>query len=396
MSIIVNSKAEKANTSLWGVVGPFLISCTFFIIAIRFSSMRWELPLIGLLGFLISSKWHWKGVLISICLLIGFLIYSLNVDSAEWLWLTVLTSSIAATFIITALSQEESRYAWEILRHDAHEQENAISALLHKYEDSKKELEQQQHLFSLKQDQFQTDIRLSQEKVVASEKLLKCTQEDLAKTHSQHQKIFQELASERLKSDFLQKQLEKEKAANNTFLVELESLRRQHQYEIENLAKLKNAKILHETTIQDLNQRIDILSKEKSAIETSFTQLQNEFSNLSLNFQKLSEQTTLPSNNNDDREFRRMEGLYNQLREQFAQKSALLDTTRQELFHAQEKLLKSQKEMDEYKLLHEREADAQISKILRSAENELRNSEQQQIEIEQLQDLISTLLASRE
>ena len=93
-----------------------------------------------------------------------------------------------------------------------------------------------------------------------------------------------------------------------------------------------------------------------------------------------------------DREIRRVTGLYEQLRVQFAEKTTLLDQTRRELFHMQEKEESLNKSFEEAKFNMEREHERHIAELLSNAENELALIEQQESEIKQLNDLITALV----
>ena len=97
----------------------------------------------------------------------------------------------------------------------------------------------------------------------------------------------------------------------------------------------------------------------------------------------------------DDRELRRIEGLYQQLRQQFADKSEVLSTTRKELFVTQEKLSALQKEMEEAKVYEDSETAESLQKLIAAAESELALSEQQHTtEISRLHEVIDSLMAS--
>lgn len=98
----------------------------------------------------------------------------------------------------------------------------------------------------------------------------------------------------------------------------------------------------------------------------------------------------------DTREVRRLEGLYQQLREQFEEKSATLDVTRKELFYSQEQVAALQKDFEEYRVNGGRELEQQLSELMAAAEREVATIERDsQQEIESLHALVNSLMANK-
>lgn len=94
------------------------------------------------------------------------------------------------------------------------------------------------------------------------------------------------------------------------------------------------------------------------------------------------------------KEIRRLEGLYNQLRQQFAEKTEVLAITRRELFSTQEKLASLQKEVEESRICGSGEVDISLQKLLQEAESELESAEAEHAaEIARLHEVIDSLMA---
>lgn len=394
--------------------------------------MPWALPLAALTGVFICYRWHWKGVLISFAILLVALIYLLNIiPSSEWLWTSVLALSFASAFVVTVLSLEESQYSWENLYNEIEENKNKESFLSQKLDEFKIEFEGQQQLLSSKNETLEENLKQSHEKIAASEFLLDIARDELTKTHAHQQKLLQELLDARQKVVILEQQLESSRNESQTKVCPTID-----QATIQNLqSDLKNLsqeKLELEIAFAQINEDCKTKAQELSHCKTQLMQLQQqsqfdkkhleefevfkqqhnillntvqeqkikleeilqEKEALALEWQQMKDQPQ-PSGA-VDRERRRFEGLYNQLQNQFAQKSATLDETRKELFQTQEKLAKTQREMDDLKLTHERDIEAQMAKMLKSAECELQQCERQQQEIDQLQEVITALLASKE
>lgn len=92
-------------------------------------------------------------------------------------------------------------------------------------------------------------------------------------------------------------------------------------------------------------------------------------------------------------ELRRVEGLYNQLRGQFAEKTKVLDETRRTLFHTQEKLAALQKNIKEMEIYGDNDMQEKLYRMLGSLDRILsRQIHEQQNEISQLHELIDSLI----
>jgi hypothetical protein len=94
-----------------------------------------------------------------------------------------------------------------------------------------------------------------------------------------------------------------------------------------------------------------------------------------------------------ERQVRKLEGLYLQLREQFYEKSVMLDRTRQELFLTQEQRLSLEKALEEERVfdLSENEKLLQVNLESLTTEYEKIISDYQQ-ELEEMSDLVKELL----
>lgn len=90
---------------------------------------------------------------------------------------------------------------------------------------------------------------------------------------------------------------------------------------------------------------------------------------------------------------RRIESMYVQLKEQFQEKSATLDATRRELFHAHEELLKVQKEREEEQIFEQTQEERHLQRDLLLLGQQYEQMQRQyQQELDALTDLISHLM----
>lgn len=95
-------------------------------------------------------------------------------------------------------------------------------------------------------------------------------------------------------------------------------------------------------------------------------------------------------------DLRRMEGLYQQLRQQFAEKSKILDITRRELFNTQERLASLQKNVEESTVYGNSEMEERLYEILAAATLELKQQEyEHDQETSQLYELVGALIKQK-
>lgn len=149
--------------------------------------------------------------------------------------------------------------------------------------------------------------------------------------------------------------------------------------------EIENEELLQKLTHQ--KETVVQLSAEKEALLEQMQQLEMRQQEEKDLFQEEKEPVI------DHREVRRIEGLYQQLRQQFAEKSLVLSTTRRELFTTQEKLLALQKDREEAEIDSESETIESLHRLIAAAESELALTEHQHaIEINRLHEVIESLM----
>ena len=155
----------------------------------------------------------------------------------------------------------------------------------------------------------------------------------------------------------------------------------QHQ-----LSELQNKLNAQQAEIQSMTQ-------EKSSILQSLEEKKGLILTLEEKNAELQVLQAVPSSVNDERNAARAEAKYAQLRQQFEEKSSVLDATRRELFLTQEELLRLQKEMDEMHVFEINETEAKLQDFLISMEKDLSHKEMEhQDEVQALHDVISSLI----
>lgn len=145
-------------------------------------------------------------------------------------------------------------------------------------------------------------------------------------------------------------------------------------------SSIPDQEALKHEIVREMTEHIEMLEQEKNLLESTVSRLQGELEE----WQASSDTVVNPS------EHRRLQGLYNQLREQFDEKNHLLADTRRELFHSQEKALLLEKQIHEYSLTGEG-----IPQLTTEIANLLAQQEEAKGEISRLEELISSLITRK-
>lgn len=464
----MNTHVKQLNTheQLWSLVGPLLIAANLLIVSLRSAPTPIAIPMVGIIGLFVCNRWKWSGVWTSQAILVLAVAYQLlMVSSADMLWVLSLSGSIAAAFIVTGLTVEESSTSLEILYKEYEEQQEMISSFNKRLQSSSSEAEMAKEHLQSQIAKLQGELVAKQEKISSTEKLVALAREELTINHHHQEKLLKDLLEAKTQVSLLETrvqeqpdiivqpdvvdQLHKLIAARDSEIEglktsleallneeknllikyeknenELASMRKQqHAHELE-ATKLQDEYLKQQAVNSELTDHINTLTREKAHLEASLGKFQEEIRDLkshaetsldeyqnqimqqkkvidlleteksALTEQLLKQAEESPKTIND-REVRRLEGLYNQLRDQFEEKSTMLDIARKELFQSQEKLMEVQLEMKELKLTSECEMDVQMKKILSDAEKEIASKKLLEKEIDQLQEVISALMSNR-
>jgi chromosome segregation ATPase len=178
--------------------------------------------------------------------------------------------------------------------------------------------------------------------------------------------------------------------------------------------KLEDYHQVCEKTVK-FQQQIESLASEKNRLETEAEELQFRLKELEKEHQETINQSLqtmpvvhdkellkIPEKNEElsvgtQREIRRLSGLYNQLKEQFAEKSSVLDAARKELFCVQEELHALQREELENCIYGDDLVSKEMVRLLAAADEERSCLEENyRHEIEQLYELVGAFVSGKQ
>lgn len=417
-----------SQVQFWALLGPLVTLLTVILLLVK-SSGNWILPSVGITGLLLCWKWRVYGLAAAVGLLVAWFVFHLFYFSSPNLyWDVGITTSLALSFIITALSFEEVTALVSPLQQEIQGKLESLWEL----DDQLKELKEREKRQDEQKAQTEIAFQAAQQEVLhltrSHEKLL----QDLFEARTQASRHSEEL-------EFTQAELERLRAfMHQTNDVEdaKEELDRKKQelQDLEaSLSGLREQNEHHQALMLEMSHHIQALTQEKSFFEEHFARLQKDYEALALqkadlshvtsdedadrkrleqqieelklqvqsaheqqneyqskiaNLRRLSDQCLDLQMRNENlvrernslkqqndllqevpRDARVANGKYNQLREQFEQKCRELDAARKELFRTQEQVEVLQIELRELQLADQN--DLVIAKILAQADNEI-------------------------
>jgi len=369
------------------LLGPLFLACALFAIALKPTSTPWSISAVALVGLLLSHQWRWVGVLASTILLF---IIAFIVPSTDPLWMTFLICSIAASFAITVLAQDDS----ESVQNPTPSQTNQSDAVF-AYEAQMIGY----HKMISDQEKLQTQIQSKTTENVQLREQLKQQQESHAQVQvdciaayevklEEHRKVIDD-QGQRERS--LQSQLEDLQSQVDAKAIESSSLKDQLQERQKALDSQGQREHVLQSQVAELHAKVveHALLKEQLRGKldeqiAALADLQTEFDALKTEAEKRSSSPGEVGS----QELSRVSGLYQQLREQFAEKSNTLAEVRQQLFRTQEQLSALQRQHEDELLAKDLENQAYIAHLLESADEEMALLEQKDQEIAQLHAVI--------
>lgn len=168
---------------------------------------------------------------------------------------------------------------------------------------------------------------------------------------------------------------------------ELENIREQHKQRSTEYAELN-------TQLTNLQNKADSLSVEKERSLQELQALRAERDSIARDIQANGH--SFEGFSSEAAAWRQAEAKYTQLQGQFADKSAVLDATRRELFVTQEKLLQLQKEMEESQTYTINEAEAALTQQLIQLDTQAKSElADYQKEVAALHEIITALMRNK-
>lgn len=394
---------------------PLLLGPLFLLAAFTLLSMQGVVPLYSLAilasGLLLAALLGVYALAIIIPLT-GVMFYQLlPLD----LWTVGLFSAVSLAFVQTALA--DSMPDAELVEKEELLKER-YTHTLHEKEALNLELDKQLKVQSLELGKLKLEVD-SQEKVLELARL------EVTALLKEKEEVQKERASLEINLAKLEEKLFEAESVKEALKESNQALREKTETVKELQAKISelessypDQEAIKQAIIQEMAEHIESLEKEKSLLESTLSKLQGELDdtrNLNDNIietlkkeleetkkasvntlqllKKELEEAKNPSFENievNPAHFSKLQGMYKQLREQFEEKTLLLDQTRKELFHTSEKAEVLQREIAELQL--QGRGLPELLEQLNNLDNHKTNLE---AEIVRLEELISNLISRK-
>ena len=355
MNIKGNSLENKVL--FWACIGPCIIMCSLLISMIQSTTISFYVPVLIVVGVPICWYWQRRGLIGIISLLAVFFAiwYSLIAIEGEKLWVGGLITTLAFGFFTMTLSFEEVIERIQSLQCQSNERLEKIILLDEKLETEQKKCVQIRQELDSKLESFSKKKEKQTSAICSYEKLIEVLRKEYKQLLEKQECLVEELMEVRKDNS---------------------ELRRVDSKDVE-----KKCKELEE---QLKNEKKNIIIERKEWQKKVY-ELQNERS--SLIHKKDNEQLT-----DQDREIRKLKGMYNQLRKQFEEKDEVLIGVRKTLFETENKLMIIRKEQELSKL--------DIDPLLVNLQKDLMTLEEEKNEWQEeavgLEKIVSTLINKNE
>lgn len=359
-------KGDKGDlVQFWAAVGPIMVLFTLLIASLQGAVNIYSYALISLLAVPVCWQWRLKGwVASSFVVLIYLFVHESSGGRYEQVLDMAYGLSTCLSLLITALCYEESGHLFKEIEKKAKGQ---LDTLLQR-DDEMKDLALERGTLKQKNDVLESESQNFNEKMDEMQQLLDIARNEIVGEANTKEKNLQELISGRHHIARLEEEVE-----------EIKKTQRQ-------MAEIQKSKPEYERKIATLKKELDRFKKGGVVLSDSQTEnLQTENSR--------TEKNVLPS---EPLGSRRFDAMYKQLREQFEEKSKVLDETRKELFAANERILVIKKDFEDQSHFETRDLEEKLQGHIVDLEQRLQEAEKKGAEeVAHLEEVISRMTEER-
>lgn len=276
---------------------------------LKHASTPFILPLTAALGIVACQLWRWTGVAFCSVFLAAALVYALQSQpSSLWLWIIVLSLSIASSFVVSVLCSEESNHVLDSLGKEITDHKQTTAYLNERLHAIQNKHVAEITVLNQQMTQLQQQLSAKEEKQRSNEQLIRLARQEIIETHEKQEKLTQEIllarqneAALQLKMNELQNSVPSETTSNpkiqeietqhllnlqelNSYIQELESKISNYTLQEESLRALNAAKESLEIQLQQLvtqqqekeasqKESLNALHTEKESLEIQLQQL---------------------------------------------------------------------------------------------------------------------------
>lgn len=317
--IIMKEKSIQQQVQFWGAIGPLMTIFTLLVCMMKHSVLQYGFPISLLLAIPLCWKWKFRGLALSLGLLLSIIAYHFfGMAMEERLWFVGLSLAAISSLVITTLSFDEVTLLIDSVQIES---KSRLDNLLQLDENLRElSISNQEKIEKLIQELKKKECESAESKIRAenSDRLSQIVREELATVHAKYEEIQQEFFD--LRHKYSQSQIKIENLNHD--------LASQVALEINN--DKENELLLSLEEVSKLKVLLEVALKEKEVL-----------------LKKIEKKAASPKK--DSGEMKELQRHHKKLQQQFDEKSKLLEDARRALFHMQEKLVSTQREINELK-----------------------------------------------
>lgn len=393
-------KKIEDELNLLKFIGFMIPSLTILVSTLKFSTHTCILYFVLISGMQLSWKFHLKGLAISIAAITLFALYNLiDQNFNQWFWTIGLSSSMILSLIIVFLTEDESKGLILNIKSESESRLNNLIQLDEKQQKIAQNYQLEKDQFTHKMQIIEDELLKSKEKIESSYQLNVILKKELEFHIHQENECKNEIKQFSEKNIFLEKSLlnkDEELKKQKEHVITLESLLEYSEEEkilyeknflIQkdeldqlklNISKENEFLIASQEEIKNLKDKLNDIENYRTMEKVKFETLSNETEEKLLVYEKLLEESALEKKKLQE-EIKKskskttkkssgqnpeMEKKFNNLQNEFNEKSLELEDTRRALFRMQEKLLTIQRENEETRRKEKNELKATFEEII--------------------------------
>lgn len=325
----------------WAVLGPFILMAALFVNLVKGNPSPLYFSSVALVGLPMCWRWKMKGLLAALLLLGGALTLSLYEVPVQYrFWQVGMGITFALSFIVASLSFEEVEAAIANMQVESNSRLENLWAVDEKMKNLQERWQYDREDFNVRSKLMAQELEELKSAQAQQAVTLQAAKQDLEAVHLSKEKLLEELMTLRRENT----QLEQKNCELSTAIS----------------AQAQPPPIILPTNSPETLSQVD---SSPSAPSEEFRA--------------------------QEQELRRLQGMYQQLREQFEDKGKVLAETRRQLFEKEGQLHSLQLSIEEQHRRAPRDLEERLEYMLTQAQNEVIEKEH---EVHALNDLVSNLI----
>ena len=282
-----NEKESYYYLQFWSALGPLVLLLVFGLISLGNPSSALILSTIILIGAICCFKWKKKGLIASIVIATAITYFFFNViPSADRFWHIGMLLSAILGFVIMTLSSEESDAIVSLLQYSSVDKQQVLDKMHEQTLTTQREnqverenLQSQVRELTENLRELSKNYQINQENIKSKDKLLEAARQEIDSTHQTRDKLLEE--SYKLRKDINQLQqvisnVQKEKYDLDTSILNLNS-----EFNAAKNSEQESRKLLqdHSRSIIELKEQLsrkDLELKKVSVLEQEITKAKEE------------------------------------------------------------------------------------------------------------------------